>query len=314
LPDVKSKDHSRLAGTPAHHWRSPMPPTRRTRPAAGPFSCCSPSPSCSACRSGSPPAPRPPSSAASGTSTPEQAALLTTAVQIGFVAGTALAALLNLADLVPARVHFVAVRHRRRCQRCAARSVGLRGRPRRPLPHRLLPRRRLPARHEDGRHVVPRVRGLAIGVIVGALTVGKALPYLIGALRTLDYRFVVLSTSAGALLAAALVAAAYRDGPFPFPRGRSRWASSAPSCGTARRGSPSAVTSATCGSCTRCGLRSACSFRFLSAAPGSAIADSACSPASSPSRRSRPVARARYWPVRGPTASAARTSRPRRWR
>ena len=36
----------------------------------------------------------------------DQTAALTTAVQIGFVAGTALAALLNLADLVPARTYF----------------------------------------------------------------------------------------------------------------------------------------------------------------------------------------------------------------
>ena len=35
-----------------------------------------------------------------------QSGWLTTAVQIGFVAGTALAALLNLADIVPARWYF----------------------------------------------------------------------------------------------------------------------------------------------------------------------------------------------------------------
>ena len=35
-----------------------------------------------------------------------QAGALTTAVQLGFVAGTALAALFNLADLVPMRAYF----------------------------------------------------------------------------------------------------------------------------------------------------------------------------------------------------------------
>lgn len=37
-----------------------------------------------------------------------QAGWLTTVVQIGFVVGTAVAALLNLADIIPARRYFVA--------------------------------------------------------------------------------------------------------------------------------------------------------------------------------------------------------------
>jgi MFS family permease len=149
--------------------------------------------------------------------TAEQAALLTTAVQIGFVAGTALAALLNLADLLPAR-RLVAT-----SATCAAlanaallAASGLET----ALVARFLTGFFLAGVYPPAMKMAATwfraARGLAIGAIVGALTVGKALPYLIGALRTLDYRFVVLSTSAGALLAAALVALAYRDGPFPF--------------------------------------------------------------------------------------------------
>jgi len=59
-------------------------------------------------------------------------------------------------------------------------------------------------------------RGLAIGVIVGALTVGKATPYLVRALPHVGVRPVVLTSSIGALIAAALVALTYRDGPYPF--------------------------------------------------------------------------------------------------
>jgi MFS family permease len=60
-------------------------------------------------------------------------------------------------------------------------------------------------------------RGLAVGTIVGALTVGKAGPYLIHALPGAGIRPVVLSASAAAIAASMLVIFFYRDGPFPFP-------------------------------------------------------------------------------------------------
>jgi sugar phosphate permease len=59
-------------------------------------------------------------------------------------------------------------------------------------------------------------RGLAIGVIVGALTVGKAIPYLVRAIPHVGLRPVVLTASVGATIAALLVALGYREGPFPF--------------------------------------------------------------------------------------------------
>ncbi|HSK18084.1 MAG TPA: MFS transporter [Longimicrobiales bacterium] len=149
---------------------------------------------------------------------PGDAAFLTTTVQIGFVAGTAVAALLNLADLVPARRYF-AVSAIAAASANAALLLA-------PGPGSAAVSRFLTGFFLAG--VYPPAmkmaatwfrsgRGLAIGAVVGALTIGKALPYLIGAFAALDYRFVILSTSAGALLAAALIAAAYRDGPFPFP-------------------------------------------------------------------------------------------------
>jgi MFS family permease len=60
-------------------------------------------------------------------------------------------------------------------------------------------------------------RGLAVGTIVGALTVGKATPYLVHAIPGAGLRPVVATASVAALLAAALVALGYRDGPYPFP-------------------------------------------------------------------------------------------------
>jgi MFS family permease len=59
-------------------------------------------------------------------------------------------------------------------------------------------------------------RGLAIGTIVGALTVGKATPYLIHALPNVGVGAVILTASAGAFLASVLVGVAYHDGPYPF--------------------------------------------------------------------------------------------------
>ena len=60
-------------------------------------------------------------------------------------------------------------------------------------------------------------RGLAIGTVVGALTLGAALPHVIAALdlgQSLTWRSVFVVTSAAALLAAALVALGVDSGPF----------------------------------------------------------------------------------------------------
>jgi MFS family permease len=147
------------------------------------------------------------------------AAALTTAVQIGFVAGTAVAALLNLADIVSARTYVTASA----LLAAAANALLLvADGPELALATRFLTGFFLAGVYPPAMKMAATwfraSRGLAIGVIVGALTVGKALPYLIGAIAQVDWRFVVLSTSAGAVMAAALVAFGYRDGPLPFPR------------------------------------------------------------------------------------------------
>ena len=66
-------------------------------------------------------------------------------------------------------------------------------------------------------------RGFAIGTLVGALTLGAALPHLIaGALpaAALPWQAVIVATSVGALLSAVLVAACVRPGPFEAPAAR----------------------------------------------------------------------------------------------
>ncbi|MFL5386186.1 MAG: MFS transporter [Longimicrobiaceae bacterium] len=154
----------------------------------------------------------------------QQAAWLTTAVQLGFVAGTAVAALLSLADVVPARPYFAV------SALCGAAANAL-----------LLAApgygAALALRFATGfflAGVYPPAmkmvatwfqagRGLAIGTVVGALTLGKATPYLVHALEGAGVRPVVLAASAGAVGAAALVGWGYRDGPYPFARRPFSW-------------------------------------------------------------------------------------------
>src|SRR4029079_11185052 len=66
-------------------------------------------------------------------------------------------------------------------------------------------------------------RGLAIGTVVGALTVGKATPYLAHALPNAGSSIVILTASGFPALAALLVAIWYVDGPYPFPPRRFSW-------------------------------------------------------------------------------------------
>jgi MFS family permease len=63
-------------------------------------------------------------------------------------------------------------------------------------------------------------RGRALGILVGALTIGSALPHLVNALGGLDWRVVVGATSALTAVGAAIVALGVREGPHPFPRAR----------------------------------------------------------------------------------------------
>jgi MFS family permease len=154
----------------------------------------------------------------------QQTGWLTTAVQLGFVAGTAVAAVLNLADIVPARAYFAisAV--------LAALVNGLLVvapgyEP--ALALRFLTGFFLAGVYPPAMKMVATWfragRGLAIGTLVGALTLGKATPYLTRALEGPALTGVVLAPSVGAVVAALLVGFAYVEGPFPFPRRPFSW-------------------------------------------------------------------------------------------
>jgi predicted MFS family arabinose efflux permease len=66
-------------------------------------------------------------------------------------------------------------------------------------------------------------RGMAIGTLVGALTLGSALPHFlagIGLLGELPWQAVIAATSGGAVLSALVAAAWVRPGPFASPSAR----------------------------------------------------------------------------------------------
>jgi len=63
-------------------------------------------------------------------------------------------------------------------------------------------------------------RGLAIGILVGALTVGSATPHLVSGLTALPWRETLLVASGLALAGALVVQLWVADGPFQFPSAR----------------------------------------------------------------------------------------------
>jgi MFS family permease len=60
-------------------------------------------------------------------------------------------------------------------------------------------------------------RGLALGVLAGAIIVGNAMPHLVNGLGGLDWRLVIYVTSVLTLAGGLIVEFAVKEGPFPFP-------------------------------------------------------------------------------------------------
>jgi len=156
--------------------------------------------------------------------TPDETGWLTAVVQLGFVAGTAAAAILNLADLIPARRYVAGA-----ALLAAIANAGIVWAP--DLGAALFSRFLVgfflagvyPPAMKMAATWFRSGRGFAIGTLVGALTVGKATPYLVHAARGAGLEAVILVASAGAVVAASLVAFGYRDGPYAFERRPFAW-------------------------------------------------------------------------------------------
>ena len=142
---------------------------------------------------------------------------LTTVVQLGFVAGTALFAMFNVADLAPARQLFAWS-----ALAGATANLAVLAAPdyASALACRFVSGAAMAGVYPPAMKMIStwfrERRGLAVGVLIGALTIGTALPYLVHAIPGATIVPVVLSGSLAAVLSAALVYLFYREGPFPF--------------------------------------------------------------------------------------------------
>jgi MFS family permease len=147
---------------------------------------------------------------------PGETAWLTMAVQGGFVAGTLIAALINLPDVVNARHLFAAGCVAGACFNAALVAAGT---PATLIALRVATGASLACVYPPGMKVAAgwfeKRRGAALGIVIGALTVGSAFPHLLAALSAhVAWRTLMLWASSLALAGAASIVLFVGDGPY----------------------------------------------------------------------------------------------------
>ena len=147
------------------------------------------------------------------------AAWLTISVQLGFVAGALLSSLGNVADVFAPRTVILAGAAGAAAANAlvSATSSAAQAAPLRALTGFCLAGVYPPALKLMSTWY-RRGRGLALGTLVGALTIGSALPHLVNGLGGLDWQLVVYVTSALTLLGGLIAWRFVPEGPYPFPR------------------------------------------------------------------------------------------------
>ena len=150
--------------------------------------------------------------------TAAESSWLTMAVQAGFVVGTLAAAFVNIADLVPGRtlVCLGAIGGA-----IANAAVLAAGGPWPAIALRFLTGIALAAVYPPAMKMAASwfvsQRGLALGLLIGALTLGKAVPYLMTTLFGSDWRLPLLVASTLSSIGGILVFLVARDGPYLAP-------------------------------------------------------------------------------------------------
>jgi MFS family permease len=147
---------------------------------------------------------------------PSQISWLAIAVQLGFVAGTLFSATFNLPDIISTR-HLFAV-----SAFLGAAVNGILGRyvhdPGTAIALRFLTGICLAGVYPPGMKIMAtwfrERRGMALGVLVGALTLGKATPYLVNAVGSSNWRANVLFVSLLAAIGGLIVLFFVKDGPY----------------------------------------------------------------------------------------------------
>src|SRR5689334_7572852 len=150
---------------------------------------------------------------------PSQISWIANAVQLGFVAGTLISATLNLPDIISTR-HLFAV----------SAFLGAIGNvvfglyvhdPATAIVLRFATGVSLAGVYPPGMKIMAtwfrERRGMALGVLVGALTMGKATPYLVNALGSSNWRSNVLFVSLLAAIGGLVVLFFVEDGPYALP-------------------------------------------------------------------------------------------------
>ncbi|HEY6893761.1 MAG TPA: MFS transporter, partial [Rhodanobacteraceae bacterium] len=144
-----------------------------------------------------------------------ETAWLTMAVQGGFVVGTLLSAILNLPDVVNARRLFLigcmSGALANALLAIAAGPLGL-------IALRAVTGAALACVYPPGMKIAAgwfeRRRGAALGVLVGALTIGSAFPHLLAAASAaVPWRVLILAASTFAVLGGGIVTTLVGDGP-----------------------------------------------------------------------------------------------------
>jgi MFS family permease len=147
---------------------------------------------------------------------------LTLAVQLGFIVGTLVSAIGNLPDIWSPRRLMAASAVAGAVANAAlalwVESLGL------ALVLRFVTGAAMAGAYPPAMKIMAtwfrEGRGLAIGILVGALTVGSATPHLIRGVTDLPWRPTLGAASLLAILAAVVVMAFVREGPYRFPSAR----------------------------------------------------------------------------------------------
>ena len=150
---------------------------------------------------------------------------LTLSVQLGFVAGTLLSALLNLPDIISSRHLFTLTAIAGASVNAAfglfAHDAAL------AIALRFLTGMFLAGVYPPAMKILAtwfkHGRGLALGVLVGSLTLGKAMPYLVNGVGSDNWRINVVFVSVLAVGGALIVLLFVGDGPLALPPARFDW-------------------------------------------------------------------------------------------
>ena len=147
---------------------------------------------------------------------------LTLAVQLGFVAGTLASALGNLPDVFSTRRLFAASALLGAIANAGV-AIAARG-PASGLTLRFLTGFFLAGVYPPGMKIMAswfrRGRGLALGTLIGGISLGKGFPYLVNAVGSESWRLNVLAVSGFAVVGGAIVLFFVEDGPFAAPAAR----------------------------------------------------------------------------------------------